>query len=112
MSSYHPDQMIYKSSSTENQLAVFSEIYYEDGWKAFVDDKEVPVSRVNYVLRAIEVPAGDHDIRFEFSMASYEKTSTMGNIGSIAILLMLIGALYFYFKETDEAVEKSEVTVE
>lgn len=89
MVSYHPDRMRYQSTSADKQLAVFSEMYYENGWKAYVDDKEVPVARVNYVLRAIEVPAGTHEIRFEFVLETYEKAKTMALIGTIALLLLL-----------------------
>lgn len=108
MTSYHPDRMVYESSSPDKQLAVFSEIYYEDGWKAYVDNEEVPVSRVNYVLRAIEVPAGEHEIRFEFKLESYEKASIMALIGSLAILLILFAGIYASLKESKEETSLSE----
>lgn len=102
MTSYHPDRMEYTSSSAEKQLAVFSEIYYADAWKAYVDDVEMPISKVNYVLRAIEVPAGDHKIRFEFKMKSAESAKMYGNIGSIAILLLLAFGIFIESKRKDE----------
>ncbi|MFT5823919.1 MAG: hypothetical protein ACI8ZM_005185 [Crocinitomix sp.] len=105
MTSYHPDKVAYKSASSEAQLAVFSEIYYEDGWKAYVDGNEVPISRVNYVLRAVEVPAGDHNITMEFNLPSYEKATTMATIGSIAILLLLLAGLYLESKREGEPEE-------
>lgn len=101
MTDYHPDQMTYKFSSPDKQLAVFSEVYY-DGWKAFVDGNEVPVSRVNYVLRAIEVPAGEHKIRFEFHSETYEKAGVMANVGSLGILLFMVLGFYLELKRKDE----------
>lgn len=101
LTNYHPDRMTYQFSSNDKQLAVFSEIYY-DGWKAYVDGQEIPISRVNYVLRAIEVPAGDHEIVFEFESETYEKAGMMANIGSIGILLFLLAGLYIESKRKEE----------
>jgi hypothetical protein len=105
MLAYHPDKISYKSSTSETQLAVFSEIYYEDGWKAYVDGNETPISRVNYVLRAIEVPAGEHTITMEFNLESYDKATTMATIGTFAILLLLIVGLYIETKREGEPEE-------
>ena len=63
---YNPNQLSYKSNSTSDQLAVFSEIYYKHGWKAYIDGAETNIYPVNYVLRAIEIPSGDHNIEFKF----------------------------------------------
>ena len=98
---YHPDRMTYSFSSTDKELAVFSEIYY-DGWKAYVDGQEVPISRANYVLRAIEVPAGDHDIIFEFESETYNKSGVMANIGSVGILLFLLAGLYLEARRKED----------
>ena len=102
MIKYGPDQLIYKSSSTETQLAVFSEIYYPEGWTAYIDNKEVEISRVNYVLRAIELEPGEHTIKFEFKLESFEKAKTIATIGTIAILLLLAIGLFLQFKKTEE----------
>ena len=99
MTDYSPDNLTYKFSSKENQFVVFSEIFYEDGWKAFIDDKEVPVSRVNYILRGIEVPAGEHDIRFEFNLDSYSQSSTMALLGSLLILVLLAAGIIVGIKK-------------
>jgi len=98
---YHPDRMTYSFSSTDKQLAVFSEIYY-NGWKAYVDGQEVPISRANHVLRAIEVPAGDHDIIFEFESETYNKSGAMANIGSVGILLFLLAGLYLEARRKED----------
>jgi hypothetical protein len=112
MTSYHPDRMEYVSSSAEKQLAVFSEIYYADAWKAYVDEDEVPISRVNYVLRAIEVPAGEHKIRFEFKMKSAESAKMYGNIGSIAILLLLVFGIFIESKRKEDEAEDFQAAKE
>lgn len=112
MTNYHPDRMTYKSISSDKQLAVFSEIYYEGGWKAYIDNKEVPVSRVNYVLRAVEVPAGEHEIRFEFTVEAFEKSGMYANIGSIAILLLVLFGLFLQVKNADEETVDEVETLE
>ena len=65
------DIITYSSKSNTNQFAVFSEIYYDRGWKAYIDNKEVPIVRTDYVLRGLSIPAGNHNIRFEFKPASF-----------------------------------------
>jgi hypothetical protein len=92
---YHPDKLTYRFNSNEDELAVFSEIYYDKGWKAYIDSKEVPISRVNYVLRAIEVPAGEHTIEFVFKSNSYEKAGLLANIGNFGIIIILVFGIYF-----------------
>ncbi|WP_027419910.1 YfhO family protein [Crocinitomix catalasitica] len=104
MTDYSPDNLTYKFSSKENQFVVFSEIFYEDGWKAFIDDKEVPVSRVNYILRGIEIPAGEHDIRFTFQLESFQIASTMSLIANIIMIILLGAGIYLFTKRNDDAV--------
>lgn len=68
LNKYNPDQLIYNYSTTSPQLAVFSEIWYgpDKGWHAYIDGKEIPHIRVNYVLRALKLPAGSHKVEFKF----------------------------------------------
>ncbi|MBB4806028.1 hypothetical protein HNP38_001300 [Chryseobacterium defluvii] len=66
LTKYQPNELEFKSQSKTPQLAVFSEIYYPHGWKMFVDDKEVPYIKADYLLRAVHVPAGNHNIRMVF----------------------------------------------
>lgn len=100
MTSYHPDRMVYKSASNAAQLAVFSEIYYEGGWTVSIDGQETEkLSRANYVLRALELPAGEHEIVFEYSSPVYDKAKSIALIGSFAILLLLITGIYLELKE-------------
>lgn len=91
--SYLPNELKYKYSAREDQLAVFSEIYYPAGWKSYIDGKESRYFRADYILRAMIVPAGDHEIRFSFEPASYI-TGNKISLGS-SILLILLIAGYF-----------------
>jgi len=79
----------YEYSAARPQFAVFSEIYYKDGWKAFVDGQQVPYAKVNYVLRGMMVPAGKHVIEFRFEPASYYTGNTITMITYSLMLLTL-----------------------
>lgn len=98
MTSYHPDELVYTSNSSSEQLAVFSEIYYPIGWKAFVDDEEVPIRRVNYVLRGLDVPAGEHTIKFVYDLDSYKSAGLMMWLSSIGAILFLAFALFMEYR--------------
>ncbi|MDD4757218.1 MAG: YfhO family protein, partial [Prolixibacteraceae bacterium] len=71
LTEYQPNYLKYIANTTSEQLTVFSEIYYEKGWKAYVNGEEVPHFRVNYVLRALVLPPGENTIEFKFEPASY-----------------------------------------
>ncbi|WP_079738408.1 YfhO family protein [Polaribacter sp. KT 15] len=87
----------YQSSSTKAQFAVFSEIYYKDGWNAYLDGKLVPYYNVNYVLRGMEIPAGNHEITFKFE----PKVIKEGKIFSLIsyALLIVVSAGWFFYDE-------------
>ena len=67
LTEYKPNALTYYANCANDRVAVFSEIYYPDGWHLMVDGEEVPLGRVNYVLRAAVIPAGDHTLRMYFS---------------------------------------------
>ena len=89
---YKPNELHYKTISRNGGLAVFSEIYFPWGWTATVDGKEVPVGRVNYVLRALPLPAGEHTVVFRFDPQSVHATETVAYASVALIYLALIGA--------------------
>ncbi|HEX6334174.1 MAG TPA: YfhO family protein [Flavisolibacter sp.] len=88
------DVVTYQSQAPTNQFAVFSEVYYNRGWKAFVDGKEMPIVKVNYVLRGLALPAGNHQIEFRFEPEGYMKGKSLRTVFSVALLLLIAGALY------------------
>jgi hypothetical protein len=98
MVSYEPNHLIYESSSNSEQLAVFSEIYYEQGWKAFIDGEKADFAQANYVLRAMNIPAGEHKIEFKFEPQSYLKGRWVNLVASMILIAMLIGLLAFEAK--------------
>ncbi|HZK02968.1 MAG TPA: YfhO family protein [Bacteroidaceae bacterium] len=94
LTSYAPDVLTYNFEAEKDALIVFSEIYYPYGWKAYIDGEKVDVFRVNYLLRALNIPAGTHDIRFEFRPDSVKKGNILSAIFIFimyAVVLVLIG---------------------
>jgi hypothetical protein len=100
LTSYSPNQLIYESNSSTSNLAVFSEIYYPKGWKAFIDNEPIEIARANYVLRALEVPAGKHRIEFRFEPQSYFVGNKITLVGNVLVLLILLGTLGIQLRET------------
>jgi hypothetical protein len=96
------DEISYLSQALSRRFAVFSEVYYDRGWHAWVDDQEVPILRTNYVLRGITVPPGRHIIRMAFRPFSYYLGRQMQWMASIIFLLMLAGAVIVYLQEKDQ----------
>ena len=66
LTAYAPHRLEYNSSSNNDRVAVFSEIYYPHDWHLYCDGQEIPIGRVNYTLRAAVIPAGEHQLRMEF----------------------------------------------
>ncbi|MCB0471541.1 MAG: YfhO family protein [Flavobacteriaceae bacterium] len=97
LTSYAPNELKYKSNTKAEQLAVFSDIYYKDGWNAYIDGKPAPYFRADYVLRAMVVPAGEHEIVYKFEPGIIKKGNTITLI-SYALLLVIPVGWYFYEK--------------
>jgi hypothetical protein len=91
LTSYKPNELIYKYSSTGERLAVFSEIYYPAGWKAYIDGAEKSYFRTNYILRGMIVPSGTHEITFKFKPASYYAGNSISLASSLIFILMVAG---------------------
>ena len=91
LTGYEPNELVYSSTASEDNLAVFSDIYYPAGWKSFVDNVEVPYFRVNYVLRGMIVPAGKHEIRFRFEPSSYFTGNRISYASSGFFILLILG---------------------
>ena len=89
---YVPNHLTYKSYTTRAQLVVFSEIYYADGWHATIDGKDMPYFRANYLLRAMVVPAGDHQIEFTFAPESFTRVENLSVVALIGLILLIVFA--------------------
>jgi len=97
LTSYAPEHLVYESGSTTNQVAVFSEIYYDKGWKMLIDGQEKPYFRADYLLRAAQIPVGNHKIEFIFHPNSYYTGEGISMAGSILLVLAFGG---YVFAET------------
>ncbi len=109
--SYAPNHLTYKSNSAAGGLAVFSEVYFPWGWKVTVDGKPVEMGRVNYVLRALQLPAGEHEIDFKFVPDEVHKTQTWAKVSVTVIYLLLLLALNYAifgskFRKKEEVADK------
>lgn len=99
---YKPNHLKYTSNNSNDGFAVFSEIYYANGWKATIDGKEAPIYRVNYTLRGLEIPKGKHTIEFKFEPEVVKTGSTIALFSSIGMILLIIGGVYFERKKKKE----------
>lgn len=93
------DYIEYESRAATPQFAVFSEIYYPHGWKALIDGKEVPIAKVDYLLRGLPVPAGNHKIEFRFEPRVKILGDQISLVISIISWLLLIGGLFWIWKK-------------
>ncbi|WP_417237554.1 YfhO family protein [Bizionia sp.] len=95
---YKPNYIKYQSESAVDGFAVFSEIYYNHGWNAYIDGELMPYTRVNYVLRAMNIPAGKHTIEFKFEPEVIQTGSTIALASSVVFALLCLGGLFYGFK--------------
>lgn len=96
---YAPDYLVYKSNTSKDMLAVFSEVYYPKGWRVNIDNKESKHFRVNYVLRAMIVPAGEHTITFKYESEMYKTGVIISYICSILLLLLIALGIWLNYKK-------------
>jgi hypothetical protein len=105
LTSYAPNHLVYRFESSKDQLVVFSEIYYNKGWDAFIDGKKTQYLRANYVLRAMVVPSGKHSVEFKFE----PKIWTVGNeVSLISSLLLLTFVIFVLVKDIKKRLDKKE----
>ncbi len=95
LTDYLPNKLTYEARTESEQLAIFSEIYYPKGWIASIDGNPVEHIRVNYLLRGLIIPPGEHTVVFEFKPESYYKGEKVSLAGSLALLLILAAALIY-----------------
>lgn len=105
LTSYAPEHLVYQSGSTTNQVAVFSEIYYDKGWKMLVDGVEKPYFRADYLLRAAQIPVGNHKIEFIFHPNSYYTGEVISLIGSILLVLAIVAYIFMENRKKKEVVK-------
>lgn len=91
LESVRSNELVYRYSAKGERLAVFSEIYYPSGWKAFIDGKESEHFRADYVLRAMVLPGGDHEVRFLFDPSSYKNGNRISLASSLLLILLFAG---------------------
>jgi len=90
---YKPNHLKYETQTSSDQLAVFSEIYFANGWNAYVDGELKPHWRANYVLRSMIIPAGEHEVEFKFEPQVYYTGEKISLAGSILLILFVVGGV-------------------
>ena len=95
---YKLNKLVYESNNSADGFAVFSEIYYKDGWNATIDGVAVDHLNVNYVLRGLEIPKGTHQIVFEFSPSVVKTGSSITLISSVVLLFLILGQVVLIYK--------------
>jgi hypothetical protein len=109
MVAYKTKSLTYSSSNKYEAPAIFSEIYYPEGWNCYIDGKKAEPFRANYILRGVMVPAGKHQIEWKFEPAKYEVASSMTFVGSLLLLLGFVYALWHAWRNREQ---KPEVDTE
>ncbi|MFN0050308.1 MAG: YfhO family protein [Cytophagales bacterium] len=97
LTAYKPYDLTYKSKNSQNGFAVFSEIYYPKGWSATIDGKEAAIKQVNYVLRGLEIPAGEHIVQFTMVNEKYVLGNTIGIIASVLLIAGVLAVAFVSF---------------
>lgn len=98
LTAYEPNELKYEVTSENGGTVVFSEVYYP-GWQAYVDGEKVEHGRANYILRAMNVPAGKHEIVFEFDPDSLHATETIAYIAFALLALAVLVAIFLAYKK-------------
>ena len=96
---YKPNYIKYESSNTHEGFAVFSEVYYKNGWNAYIDGELQPHLRVNYVLRGMLIPSGDHILEFKFEPKVVQRGSSIALFSTILFVLLFIAGILYMLKK-------------
>jgi hypothetical protein len=104
MTAYAPNKITYSAECKGDQFAVFSEIYYPEGWKATVDGKEVSILKTDYLLRGLELKNGKHKVEFTFDLPKFRKSNNYALFGSLLLFGLIGGMIFLEFKK--RSVEK------
>ena len=99
LTNYKPNDLKYVSNNKNEGIAVFSEMYYKDGWSAYIDGKLTDHFKVNYALRALKIPSGNHKIEFKFEPQVIKTGSTISLISSFLVLGLIGFGIYFERKK-------------
>lgn len=105
---YAPNRLTFHYRTGKERIAVFSEVFFPWGWKAQVDGRELPIGRVNYVLRAMRLPQGVHSIEMTFDPESIHATNTLSIISLCLIGIICCGALGLWGYKIYVRVKRSE----
>jgi hypothetical protein len=98
MTDYRPHYQRYSYTATTDAVAVFSEIYYDKGWTAYIDGEEAPYFRADYVLRAMQLPAGEHVVEWRFRAPRWGLVSGITLVASLAVLIAALVAAILSLK--------------
>lgn len=104
LTKYEPNQLEYTVNSPKGGIVVFSEVYYP-GWTAVIDGQEATLGRVNYILRALQVPAGKHQVVLTFKPASVSRTETIAYVALGLLLVCIFGALFLEWRKRGQSSE-------
>jgi len=104
LKSYKPNHLIYNFSSKTDRMAVFSEIYYDKGWNAYINGVKMPYIRTNYLLRAMQLKAGNYEIEYKFEPTSYSLGNIIALISSILLSLCFLVFLFIKLKKNNQTI--------
>ena len=101
LESYKPNELVYSFNSSKDELVVFSEIWTNKGWTLWIDGKESPLIRADYILRAAVIPAGNHEIMMRYEPKIWKVGNTIQFISSLILILGLIAAIVVTYRKSN-----------
>ena len=101
LTSYKPNELIYNFNSSKDELVVFSEIWTSKGWTMWIDGKESPLIRADYILRAAVIPAGNHEIMMRYEPKIWKVGNTIQFVSSLILILGLFAAIVLTFRKSE-----------